>query len=57
MLTVQHKAVKVTRTTWRSVAMIALHRAVSIGVETGGLGGQFQSNIMLCIKELTVIKD
>ena len=24
---------------------------------TGGLGGQFPPNIMLCIKELTVIKD
>ena len=55
--TVQHKAVKVTRTTWRRVAMIVLHGAVSIGVGTGGLGGQFSPNILLCIKELTVIQD
>ena len=39
MLTVQHEAVTVTRTTWRRVAMIVLHGAVSIGVETGGLRG------------------
>ena len=39
MLTVQHEAVKVTRTTWRRVAMIVLHGAVSIGVGTGGLRG------------------
>ena len=39
VLTVQHKAVKVTRTTWRRVAMIVLHGAVSIGVGTGGLRG------------------
>ena len=38
MLTVQHEAVKVTRTTWRRVAMIVLHGAMSIGVGTGGLG-------------------
>ena len=38
--------------------MIVLHGAVSIGVGTGGgLGGQFSTNILLCIKELTVIKD
>ena len=36
VLTVQHEAVKVTRTTWRRVAMIVLHGAVSIGVGTGG---------------------
>ena len=34
-----------------------LHGAVSIGIGTKGLGGQFPPNIMLCIKELTVIKD
>lgn len=28
-----------------------------IGVGTGGLEGQFPPNILLCIKELTVIKD
>ena len=56
-LTVQHEAAKVTRTTWRRVAMIVLQGAVSIGVGTGGLGGQFPPNIMLCIKELTVIRD
>ena len=56
VLTVQHEAVKVTRMTWRRVAMIVLHGAVSIGVGTGGLGGQFPPNILLCIKELTVIK-
>ena len=39
MLTVQHEAVKVTRTTWRRVAMIVLNGAVSIGVGTGGLRG------------------
>ena len=39
MLTVQHEAVKVTRTTWRRVAMIVLHGAVSIGVGTGGPRG------------------
>ena len=39
VLTVQHEAVKVTRTTWRRVTMIVLHRAVSIGVGTGGLRG------------------
>ena len=38
MLTVQHEAVKVTRMTWRRVAMIVLHGAVSIGVGTGGGG-------------------
>ena len=37
--------------------MIVLHGAVSIGVGIGGLRGQFPPNIMLCIKELTVIKD
>ena len=57
MLTVQHEAVKVTRTTWRGVTMIVLHGAVSIGVGTGGLEGQFPHNILLCIKELIVIKD
>ena len=57
MLTVQHEAVKVTRTTWRKIAMIVLHEAVRIGLETGGLGGQFPPSIMLFIKELTVIKD
>ena len=57
MLTVQHEAVKVTRATWRRVAMIVLLGAVSIGVGTGGLEGQFPCNILLCIKELTVIKD
>ena len=41
----------------RRVAMIVLHGAVSIGIETGGLRGQFPPNIMLCIKELTVIKE
>ena len=30
VLIVQHEAVKVTRTTWRRVAMIVLHGAVSI---------------------------
>ena len=39
MLTVQHEAEKVTRTTWRTIAMIVLHGAVSIGVGTGGLRG------------------
>ena len=39
VLTVQHEAVKVTRTTWRRVAMIVLHGAVSIGVGTGGFRG------------------
>ena len=39
VLTVQNEAVKVTRTTWRRVAMIVLHGAVSIGVVTGGLRG------------------
>ena len=39
MLTVQHEAVKVTRTTWRRVAMIVLHGAVSIGVGAGGPRG------------------
>ena len=34
MLTVQHEAVKVTRATWKRVAMIVLHGAVSIGVGT-----------------------
>ena len=29
------RAAKVTRTTWRRVAMIVLHGAVSIGVGTG----------------------
>ena len=38
-LRVQHEAVKVTRTTWKSVAMIVLHGAMSIGVGTGGLRG------------------
>ena len=28
-----------------------------IGVGIGGLEGQFPPNILLCIKELTVIKD
>ena len=45
------------KTTWRRVAMIVLHGAVSIGVGTGVLGGQFPPNILLCIKELIVIKD
>ena len=39
MLTVEQEAEKVTRTTWRRVAMIVLHGAVSIGVGTGGLKG------------------
>ena len=39
MLTVQYEAMKVTRTTWRRVAMIVPHGAVSIGVETGGPRG------------------
>ena len=39
MLTVQHEAVKVTRKTWRRVAMIVLHGAVSIGTGTGELRG------------------
>ena len=39
-----------SRTTWRRVAMIVLHGAVSIGVGTGGLEGQFPPNIFLCIK-------
>ena len=56
MLTVQNEAVKVKRMTWRRVTMIVLHGAVSISVGTGGLGGQFPPNILLCIKELTVIK-
>ena len=37
--------------------MIVLHGAVSIGIGTGALEGQFPPNILLCIKELTVIKD
>ena len=37
--------------------MIVLHGAMSIGVRTGGLEGQFPPNILLCIKELTVIKE
>ena len=32
-------------------------RSRDIGVGTGGLEGQFPPNILLCIKELTVIKD
>ena len=48
----QNEAVKVTRMTWRRVAMIVLHRAVSIGVGMGDLESQFPP-----IKELTVIKD
>ena len=28
-----------------------------IGVGTGGLEGQFPPNVLLCIKELTIIKD
>ena len=39
VLTVQHEAAKVTRTTWRTVAMIVLHGAMSIGVGTGGPRG------------------
>ena len=39
MLTVQHKAVKVTRMTWRRVVMIVLHGPVSIGIGTGGPRG------------------
>ena len=35
MLTVQHETMKVTRTTWRRVAMIVLHGVVSIGVGAG----------------------
>ena len=55
MLTVQHEAEKVTRTTWRRVAMIVLHGAVSIGVGTGGpVPDQYYA---MNIKELTVIKD
>ena len=46
MLTVQHEAEKVTRTTWRRVAMIVLHRAVSIGVGTGGLKGASSRSIL-----------
>ena len=57
MLTVQHEAVKVTRTTWRRVAMIVLHEAVRIGLETGGLRRPVPPSIMPFIKELTVIKD
>ena len=57
VLTVQHEAVKVTRTTWRRVAMTVLHGAVSIDVGTGGLASLFPPNILLCIRELTVIKD
>ena len=37
MLTVEHEAVKVTRTTWRRDVMVVLHGAVSIGIGTGGL--------------------
>ena len=57
MLTVQHEAVRVTRATWRRVAKIVLHGAIGKGVGTGGLGGQCPPNILLCIKELTVIED
>ena len=32
------RAVKITRATWRIVAKIVLHGAVSIGVGTGGWG-------------------
>ena len=32
-------------------------RSRDIGVGIGGLEGQFPPNILLCIKELTVIKD
>ena len=52
-----HEAVKVTRTSWRRVAMIVLHEAVSISVGTGGLWRPVPAQYMLCIKELTVIKD
>ena len=57
MLTVQHKAEKVTRTTWRRVAMIVLHGAVSIGVGTGGLKGA-SSRPVLCyvLKSLQLSK-
>ena len=41
MLTVQHEAMKVTRTTWRRVVMILLHGAVSRGIGIGGLGAIF----------------
>ena len=54
MLTVQHEAVKVTRTTWKRVAMIVLHGAVSIGIGTGVLRGPVPAQYF---KELTVIKD
>ena len=59
MLTVQHEAVKVTRATWRRVAMVVLHGAVSIGAGNGGPRGpcQFPPNVLLYINELTVIKD
>ena len=39
MLTVQHEAMKVTRTIWGRVTMIVLNGAVSIGVGTGGPRG------------------
>ena len=55
--TVQHEAMKVTRTTWKIVTMIVLHGAMSIGVGTGEPRGQFPLSISLRIKELTVIKD
>ena len=47
MLTVQHEAVKVTRTTWRRVAMIVLHGAVSIGIGTGGFRGPVPAQYVL----------
>ena len=57
MLTVQHEAMKVTRMTWRRVHYDSTAQSRDIGVGTGGLEGQFPPNILLCIKELTVIKD
>ena len=36
--------------------MIVLHGAVSIGVGTEGLRGQFPPNILLCIKSLQLSK-
>ena len=52
VLTVEHEAVKVTRVTWRRVAMIVLHGVVSIGVRTGGLEGQCPPNICHVLRTL-----
>ena len=61
---VVHEVAKVTRRISKTVVLTVRtkpwklqERLVSIVVGAGVLGGQFPPNIMLCIKELTVIKD